>query len=159
MSESEEAKSENVNPPGQAPATEPASGVAQSAANAPERRQSAWSSSYKALNYVLGLERNRLRIADKTSDILLGLAILMIVLLSFAPSESWQVPLALGCDFACLSIVFFFIGNRLGILRTLNEKQAVLVWDIVMGALILGVLLAINSMLLIKAILHGPTLM
>jgi hypothetical protein len=155
MSEDESPK-ENPSPPAEPAKKEPVVATGQAASDHQNRRQSVWQASYEALNYVLGIERSKLRTADRTTDILLGLAILSIVLLSFAPSEAWQVPLAFGCDILCLIIVLSFLGNRLGILRTLNQKQAVLVWDIVMGALILGVLVAVNSMLFIRTLLHAP---
>jgi hypothetical protein len=157
MSPPDESPKENPTPEAEPAKTEPAVAGAQVASEQPNRRQSVWAASYEALNYVLGIERSKLRTADKTTDILLGLAILSIVLLSFAPSEAWQVPLAFGCDILCLVIVLSFLGNRMGILRTLSQKQAVLVWDIVMGALILGVLVAVNSMLFIRTLLHGPS--
>ncbi|PWT94906.1 MAG: hypothetical protein C5B53_12190 [Candidatus Melainabacteria bacterium] len=152
----DESPKENPAPAAEPAKSEPAVATGHAASDHPNRRQSTWAACYEALNYVLGIERSKLRTADKTTDILLGLAILSIVLLSFAPSEAWQVPLAFGCDVICLIVVLSFLGNRMGILRTLSQKQAVLVWDIVMGALILGVLVAVNSMLFIRTLLHVP---
>jgi hypothetical protein len=156
MTESEEPKKESSSQAAEPAVTEAPTATGEAATSHANRRQSAWASSYDALNYVLGIERTKLRTADKTTDILLGLAIMSVVLLSFAPSETWQVPLAFGCDIVCLAVVLAFMGNRMGILKTLSPKQAVLVWDIIMGALILGVLVAVNSMLFIKTLLHVP---
>ncbi len=120
------------------------------------RRKSAWATSYEAINYVCGLPRAKLRVADMTSDMLLALAILVIVVLSFTPQAGWQIPVAFICDAVCIVAVVLFLGYRLGILRTLSEKQAVLVWDVVTGAFVLGVLVALNSLVLFKFILRTP---
>lgn len=121
----------------------------------PNRRKTIWSASAEAINYIYKLPRGKLRLIDRTSDLLLALAILLIGLLSFAPAVSWQIPLAVVCDIVCVVAVVAFLASRLGILRTLSDKQAVLVWDIVIGVLVLGVLIAINSLGLVRMILQA----
>ncbi len=115
------------------------------------KRESAWSASCAAIEYVSHLSRKRLRYRDKNSDILLGLAILMLIPLTFVPHQ-WQMPMALLCDVACLFTVVWFLANRLGILRTLTERQSVLVWDIAVGVFILSIVLCINLILMFKAL-------
>jgi hypothetical protein len=135
----------------QSPASEQAEPVSDGSNEGQKKRQSAWSASCAAIEYVSHLPRKRLRYRDKNSDILLGLAILMLIPLTFVPHQ-WQMPLALLCDVACLFSVVWFLANRLGIIRTLTERQSVLVWDIAIGVFILSIVLCINCILMFKAL-------
>lgn len=120
----------------------------------PQGRQSIWSTSYQAIKRVTSLPRTKLRLVDKTTDILLAVSIVLVVLLSSIPCHGWQTVVAVGCDALCIIAVIFFLADRLGILNTLPDRQSVLVWDLAVGALIFGILITINAILLIRAIFH-----
>ena len=108
------------------------------------------------LAHINSLSRERLREGDKISDFLMGLCILVMGLLSFAPNGVWQLPLALVCDVVCLGTACWFLVNRLGILSTLTDRQAILVWDIAVGIFIFTILMCINIVLAFKTIMQFP---
>ncbi len=121
------------------------------------KRRSIWVSSCESLAYLSGLSRKALRQRDRVSDILLGLIIMLMIPVSLAPWQKNGLLLAVLCDFACLAMVIWFVANRLGILGTLTDKQAVLIWDIALGIFILGILFCINVALIFEFILHCQT--
>jgi hypothetical protein len=139
------------------PVTAERSGMsAENSDNAANKRVSPLSKTLSTLAHINSLSRNRLRQGDKVSDFLMGLCILVMALLSFTPNNVWQVPIALVCDIVCLSTASWFLVNRLGILSTLTDRQAILVWDIAVGIFIFTILIFINLILAFRTIMHFP---
>jgi len=129
-------------------------------AKAPQmKRRASWTSSYAAIKYVSSIPRKRFRYSDKVTDILAGVLILLCTLLIFVPIDLLKLPLTLLCDVLFTLTIVFYIMNRLGILTTLSERQAVLVWDMVLGAFLLGILAIINLSLFVNFIRQIPNLL
>ena len=120
------------------------------------RRRPAWASSYTALKYISALPRENFRKSDKITDVLVLVCVLFAAMLIFFPPNLLKSPIILLADFAFVAIIISFIMKRLGILITLSQRQAVLVWDIVVGSLLLGVLLTFNMMLFILYMTRSP---
>lgn len=111
------------------------------------QRRSRWLSSWAALKYINSLYKTdevKVRESDKTTNLLLSLAILGIAVLIFCPIALARGPLALVCDLLFAATVISYIANRLGILSTLSPRQAVLVWEVCIGMAIFAVLIAVN---------------
>jgi len=121
-----------------------------------KNRRSALDSSYTALKYVSGLPRDKFRKSDRVTDIIIFVCLLFAAVLIFVPTSILRPPLLLSLDIIILMTTIFFIAKRLGILITLSERQAVLVWDIVVATLVLGILLCINALLFINYVTHIP---
>ena len=122
----------------------------------PQKRSSPWDSSYHALKYVTAIPRDNFRTTDKITEILVFCCLVFIALLIFVPPTFLTPPVILLADIIFFSITVIFIMKRLGILITLNARQAVLVWDIVIAALIIGIILSFNAMKFIKYLVHVP---
>jgi hypothetical protein len=128
----------------------------ESSEDSANKRISPLSKTLSTLAHINSLSRDRLREGDKISDFLMGICILVMALLSFTPNGVWQVPLALLCDIVCLGTASWFLVNRLGILSTLTDRQAILVWDIAVGIFIFTILIFINVVLAFRTIMHFP---
>jgi hypothetical protein len=109
------------------------------------RRRSLLTSTYSSLQYICSLPRKQFRSSDKVSDLLVLVCLLFAVILILLPSSLLQPTIVILADGVFLAVIVFFIMSRLGILITLSERQAVLVWDIVVGSLLLGILLSFNA--------------
>jgi hypothetical protein len=120
------------------------------------KRRSPWASSYSALQYVSTLSRKNFRKSDTVSDILVCLCVLCAVVLIFVPPKLLTPPVILGADIIFFAVTFYFVLKRLGILITLSARQAILVWDIVVGSFLLGILLCFNVMLFITYMTLSP---
>ncbi len=105
------------------------------------------------LQYIGSLPRKEYRKGDKVSDLLVLVCLLFAVMLITLPSALVRPPVVALADLVFLAVIVFFIMSRMGILITLSERQAILVWDIIVGALLLGMLLSFNAMYFI-ACLH-----
>ncbi len=122
-----------------------------------KRRRSALDSSYTALKYVSGLQRKQFRKSDKITDITVCVSLLLATLLIFCPPFLLKPQLIVVLDLLLLGTIITFIMKRLGILITLSERQAVLVWDLLVGSLVLGVLLCLNSLFVINYVSNITT--
>jgi hypothetical protein len=110
-------------------------------------RISRWTSAYEAIK-LSTLPRKKFRYTDRVTDILAAISILTLLILIFAPA--FRPASALLCVTACMVTIIFFIVNRLGVLTTIPERKAVLVWDIILGASLLGVLVIISIIILLS---------
>jgi hypothetical protein len=117
------------------------------------QRRSRWYSSLAALRYVNSLSKDddvRVRDSDRATSIFLLIgAILTIVSLVVPQLAPHRVPLVLVCDALVGVMLVFYVANRFGILNTLSPRQALLTWQLLMGASFLGIFLTINFALII----------
>jgi hypothetical protein len=111
-------------------------------------------SAYATLQYIGSLPRQQFRKSDKVSDLLVLVCLLFAVMLITLPPQLLKPPVVTLADFVFLAVIVFFILSRLGILVTLTQRQAVLVWDIVIGTFLLGILLCFNAMYFIASMHH-----
>jgi hypothetical protein len=111
-------------------------------------------STYTTLRYIVSLPRQQFRKSDKVSDLLVLVCLLFAVMLITLPPQLLRPPVVTLADFVFLAVIVFFIMSRLGILVTLTQRQTALVWDIVMGVFLLGILLCFNAMYFIASMHH-----
>jgi hypothetical protein len=112
------------------------------------QRRSRWYSSLAALKYVSSLSKDddvRVRDSDRaTSIFLLISAILTVLSLLVPPLAPHRLALVLVCDALVGLMLVFYVANRFGILNTLTPRQALLSWQLMMGAAFLGIFTTIN---------------
>lgn len=120
------------------------------------RRRSPWAGTYESIKYISGLSRSKFRSSDKITEVLAAVSLLGLGLLIFMPSTFLRLPLALFCDTIFSICVIFFITNRLGIMTSLSERQAILVWDVILVSLLLGALIAVNVMMVASHLRQMP---
>lgn len=116
------------------------SSIVRSVASQAQRRNS-FTTTNEALKYVSAASRKNLRQSDKVTSVLLIVCILVGAAFVFIPLNP---VLILAADLLFFATLITFMVKRLGILITLSERQSVLVWDIILGSLLLGVLLTLN---------------
>lgn len=125
-----------------APSSEPAesAGLVQ--------RRSRWYSSLAALRYVSSLSKDddvRVRDSDRATAIALLLSSILTVLsLVLKPLAPHRLALVLACDALVGLMLLFYVANRFGILNTLSPRQALLSWQLMMGAGFIGIFTTIN---------------
>jgi hypothetical protein len=117
-----------------------------------KKRRSVFASTCTSLKYIGSLPRKQYRQSDRFSDLLVLVCLLCALMLIILPPPLVRPPIVAVADLVFLAAIIFFIMNRIGILITLSERQAVLVWDIVVGSLLLGILLSFNAMYFIACI-------
>ena len=83
-----------------------------------------------------------IRKTDRISQIILLLAIVAVAAAQVMPAEQFAVMLIADALLA-LSLCAF-MALRFGVLRTLQARQAILVWQLILGAFLLGLFLAFN---------------
>ncbi len=118
----------------------------------PERtwtRRPIWIGTYLAIKHIASLPRKNFRTSDRVSDILVLSCLVCALLLIFIPSTLLKLPVVLVIDTVFITVVLYFVMKRMGIILTLPDRQAVLVGDIIVGALLLGMLISINVILFI----------
>lgn len=102
-----------------------------------ERRRSRWHSAAAAIKYLNGLPRKEFRDTDRTTNILLIASLVVLAALVFTPLDATRFPLAMACILLFGTTIVFFVANRFGIIGTLTPRQAVLVWDLLVGVSLL----------------------
>lgn len=112
------------------------------------KRRSPWESSSAALAYVMESSKAdavQLRTADRVTIIaLLVCCIVEVLSLSYSPLAGLKLPVVFLCDVVLGVCAVLFIVYRLGILCSLNRRQALVCWQLMMGCIFLGVFLCIN---------------
>jgi hypothetical protein len=117
------------------------------------QRRSRWYSSLAALRYVNSLSKDddvRVRDSDRATSISLLIGAIFTVISLIVPQLApHRVPLVLACDALVGVMLLFYVANRFGILNTLSPRQALLTWQLLIGATFLGIFMTINFALII----------
>ncbi len=112
------------------------------------QRRSRWQSSFAALKYVTALANdNEIKIRDTdraTSIALLIVSILTVLSLIVRPFAPYSINLLAVVDLLAGASLSFYLANRFGILTTLPPRQALLIWQLVLGSIFIGMFVAIN---------------
>jgi hypothetical protein len=145
-----------------APITAPAPADERSADEGIVQRRSRWYSSLAALRYISGLSRDddvKVRDSDRATSISLLIASILTVLsLLFPPLAPHRLALVLVCDALVGLMLLFYVANRFGIINTLSPRQALLAWQLMMGAGVLGIFATINLAVAIALIVAQTTM-
>jgi len=62
------------------------------------------------------------------------------------------------CDALVGVMLVFYVANRFGILNTLTPRQALLTWQLMMGASFLGIFATINLAVLIAMVIANTNI-
>jgi hypothetical protein len=142
---------EGKNPAGGAGEPSPEQTLQMSAGDIIKRR-SRWQSSLAALRYIDTISKDnevQLRDTDRaTSLALLVVCVVAFVSLLIPQLEPHRLPLVLSADVLVGVGLMMYVSNRFGIVTTLTPRQAILVWQLMLGASLLGIFLCLNLGLL-----------
>jgi hypothetical protein len=83
-----------------------------------------------------------IRKTDRVSQIMLVVAIGLIAAAQVVPTQ--QLAVSLIADFMLAAALCVFLALRFGVVRTLLPRQAILVWQLIVGAFLLGLFIAFN---------------
>ncbi len=112
------------------------------------KRRSRWQSSLAALRYIDGITKDhevKLRDTDRATSLALLVVCVFACISMFVPQlSSHRIPLVGAADVLLGLTLLTHVANRFGILTTLTPRQAVLVWQLMMGSSLIGVFMAIN---------------
>ncbi|HEY9714624.1 MAG TPA: hypothetical protein V6C72_14245 [Chroococcales cyanobacterium] len=140
-------------PDREAPASQSSTPAGQEPARGKEARRPILESASAAVDYIDGARKDTkvsLRDFDRRTNMLMGSALLFLIVPLFWPTipSAW---LWVG-DGIFGIIILVFLSSRFGLLRTLSPRQAILVWEMIIGSAILGAFLAVNAHGLINLI-------
>ncbi len=125
------------------------------------QRRSRWHSSLTAFRYVNSLSRDdevKVRDTDRaTSVALLVVSVLAVLSMVIRPFATHRLDLLLVCDLLVGASLMFYVANRFGILSTLPPRQALLTWQLMMGAGFVGVFTTINLAVIIALVVANLT--
>jgi hypothetical protein len=88
-----------------------------------------------------------IRKTDRVSQVILVLAIVAVAVAQAMPSEQFIVMVI--ADILLALSLCAFLALRFGVLRTLGVRQAILVWQLILGSFMLGLFLAFNLKMIV----------
>lgn len=88
----------------------------------------------------------RLRKSDRITHLLLIFALFIVVAAQFFPDQKNICTIL--ADLLMAVILLAFLSLRFGVLKTLQPRQAVLTWQLILGSFVLGMFLAFNIRML-----------
>lgn len=116
--------------------------------------------SFRYVNSISQDEAVKVRDSDRATSIwLMIVSIFTVLAMLFEPLAPHRMPLLIACDVLIGISILYYIANRFGIIGTFNPRQALLAWQLMMGATFFGIFLTINLALVLGlvAALMGPT--
>lgn len=84
----------------------------------------------------------KLRKSDRFTQILLLVALIIMGAAMFLPDQ--RNICSLLADLLMAVVLSAFMALRFGVIKTLKPRQAVLTWQLILGAFLLGIYLAFN---------------
>jgi hypothetical protein len=106
-----------------------------------------------SFNYVNSISQDegvKVRDSDRATSIwLMIVSIVTVGAMLIEPLAPHRMPLLVCCDILIGMSIFYYIANRFGILGTFNPRQALLAWQLMMGASFFGIFLTINLALVL----------
>ncbi|HEY9680808.1 MAG TPA: hypothetical protein V6C86_04430 [Oculatellaceae cyanobacterium] len=88
-----------------------------------------------------------IRKTDRVSQVILVLAIVAVAVAQVMPGEQFIVMVI--ADVLLALSLCAFLALRFGVLRTLGTRQAILVWQLILGSFLLGLFLAFNLKMIV----------
>src|SRR5262249_13916612 len=110
--------------------------------SARKRRRPPWKSTWEAAVYLAGLPRAKARKSDKISAAILFIGMFSFTALLIMPNPNFVLYMA--SDLFCGLGICMFLLNRFGIIGTLGERQAPLIWDLMLCMFMFGMFFVIN---------------
>lgn len=123
-------------------------------------RRSRFVSSWSALAYVMSLSREnevKLRDSDRATTIMLAFVCTLTIVSFFVKSMVPQrLNLLLLCDVLFGATLVFYLTNRFGIVSTLPTRQALLTWQLMLCAFLIGTFVTVNLLMFLGFALPNP---
>lgn len=115
------------------------------------QRRSPLKAAVAAFNYLreaIKADKVQIRTSDRvTIIVLLVCCILEVLSLVWSPMASFRFAFVLLLDLGLGISILMFLLYRFGILSTLNHRQVIITWQLMMGCLFAGVFICINAAL------------
>jgi hypothetical protein len=106
--------------------------------------------SFHYVNSISQDEAVKVRDSDRATSIwLMIVSIFTVLAMLFEPLAPHRMPLLVACDVLIGISILYYIANRFGIIGTFNPRQALLAWQLMMGATFFGIFLTINLALIL----------
>jgi hypothetical protein len=106
--------------------------------------------SFRYVNSISQDEAVKVRDSDRATSIwLMIVSIFTVLAMLFEPLAPHRMPLLVACDVLIGISILYYIANRFGIIGTFNPRQALLAWQLMMGATFFGIFLTINLALIL----------
>jgi len=138
---------------------EPSTEEAPAGSPAINKRRSRWQTSLIAFRYVQSVSADngiRIRDTDKATSIALAIATICLFLSPWInPLGKIRTNLLIVCDVFAGAVLVFYFANRFGILKTLNKRQALLTWQLILAAVYVGAFLTINLAVVIGFVISN----
>ena len=113
-------------------------------------RRSRWVSSAAALRYVSSIQKdNELKVRDSDKATAIALLACCFIALVVPGFEAYRVAFALAADVLLGVSLLTYVANRFGIITTFQARPALLTWQLMLGASLIGIFLTINLALII----------
>jgi len=113
------------------------------------QRRSPWKAAASALSYIQAASRAdkvQIRTSDRVTIIALLIAsILEVLSLVYTPMASMRLAFVVLLDLVLGGALLMFVVYRLGILSSMNHRQAIISWQLMLGCLFAGIFICINS--------------
>ena len=136
-----------------APAADSAADSGDNAVSGVLKRRSVMRACVESFQYVTSISHDEhvtVRDSDRaTSIFLMIMSILTVVAMVFEPLAAQRLPFLIICDVLIGFVILLYIANRFGIVGTFNPRQALLAWQLMMGAAFFGIFLTINLALVL----------
>jgi len=84
----------------------------------------------------------KIRKSDKFTLMMLGLALIIMVAAALMPSQ--RSLCSILADALMAIVLLAFLGLRFGVIKSLQPRQAVLTWQLILGSFLLGIYLVFN---------------
>lgn len=125
------------------------------------KRRSLFKASMESFNYVNSISQDeavKVRDSDRATSIaLLVTSIGTVAAMLIEQAAAHRMPLLVACDVLIGVSILIYLGNRFGILTTFNPRQALLSWQLMMGAAFFGIFLTINLALVLGMFVVATT--
>lgn len=125
------------------------------------KRRSLFKASMESFKYVSSISQDeavKVRDSDRATSIaLLITSIATVAAMVIKQAAAHRIPLLIACDVLIGASILIYLGNRFGILTTFNPRQALLSWQLMMGAAFLGIFLTINLALILGTFVMQTT--
>lgn len=114
--------------------------------------------SFKYVNSISQDEAVKVRDSDRATSIaLLITSIGTVAAMLIEQAAAHRMPLLIACDALIGVSILIYLANRFGILTTFNPRQALLSWQLMMGAAFFGIFLTINLALVLGMFVVATT--
>jgi hypothetical protein len=122
-----------------------------------------WQSALHGFRHVFDMYKEldtkgiKLRWTDRATAILLlvSVALNLVILFAYSNEPEFSIMWMVVSSTLSLLAVFAYIGNRFGLVRILGARETILVFQMLVGAFLLGMYFMAQASILISLVMHA----